>query len=95
LVQEVSITLILDVVVRIVLIFATATLFVIVLLAYLRLRSHKMLLITTGFGIFLLHAFLSMLESFDGTYDIYFTESLHLFLDFIGLIFILLGTLKE
>jgi hypothetical protein len=85
----------LDVVVRMALIFATATLFVIVLSAYSRLRSRKMLLITIGFGILFLHALLSVPELFEGTYDMYISESLHLFVDFIGLIFILFGTLKD
>jgi hypothetical protein len=85
---------ILDIVVRMALIFATATLFGIVLLAYLRLRSRKMLLITTGFGIFFLNALILMLELFSQDIDMLISQNLHLFMNFVGLIFILFGTLK-
>jgi hypothetical protein len=86
---------ILDVVVRMALIFATAALFVIVLLAYLRLRSHKMLFITIGFGMFFLNALILMPELFSQDIDMLISQNLHLFLNLIGLIFIMLGTLKE
>ena len=86
---------ILDVVVRMALIFATATLFVIVLSAYLRLRSRKMLFITTGFGMFFLNALILMPELFSQDIDMLISQNLHLFIILIGSIFILFGTLKE
>jgi hypothetical protein len=85
----------LDIVVRTALIFATAILFGIVLLAYSRLRSRKMLLITTGFGLFFLNALILMPELFSQDIDMLISQNLHLFLILIGLIFILFGTLKE
>jgi hypothetical protein len=84
-----------DVVVRMALILATATLFVIVLTAYLRLRNHKMLFITTGFGIFFLNALILMPELLSQYIDMLISQNLHLFLNFVGLVFILFGTLKE
>jgi len=86
---------ILDIVVRMALMFATATLFGIVLLAYLRLRSRKMLLITTGFGIFFLNALILVPELFSQDLDVLFSQNLHLFMNLIGLMFILFGTLKD
>jgi hypothetical protein len=86
---------ILDVVVRMALMFATATLFGIVLLAYLRLRSRKMLLITTGFGIFFLNALILVPELFSQDLDVLFSQNLHLFMNLIDLMFILFGTLKD
>lgn len=79
---------------------ATAILFSVVLFGYLRLRnrkkrSSKMLFITLGFGIFFLHALVTIPELWNINFDIDFNESWHLFIDLIGLIFILVGTLME
>jgi len=84
-----------DVVVRIGLVGLTTILFVIVLLAYSRMRSRKMLLITIGFGIMSFHAFLTVPEIFSESYHTIFDENVHLLAHMIGLIFILLGTLKD
>lgn len=86
---------ILDVVVRMALIFATATLFIIVLSAYLRLRSRKILFITIGFGMFFLNALILMPELFSQDIDMLISQNLHLFIILIGSIFILFGTLRE
>jgi hypothetical protein len=86
---------ILDIVVRMALIFATATLFVIVLFTYSRLRSRKMLLITIGFGIFFLNALVLMPELFSQDIDMLISQNLHLFMNLMGLILILFGILKE
>jgi hypothetical protein len=86
---------ILDIVVRMALIFATATLFIIVLLAYLRLRSRKILFITIGFGMIFLNALILMPELFSQDIDMLISQNLHLFIILIGSIFILFGTLKD
>jgi hypothetical protein len=87
----------LEAVVRIGLSAATTTLFVIVLLAWLRVRSRKMLFITIGFGIFFVHGLIAVTEifSFDWHRILLGGEVFHLLIELIGLIFILLGTLKE
>jgi len=84
-----------DVVVRIALVVATTVLFGIVFLAYLRSRSRKMLLISVGFGIFFVHALITVPELFSEAYHIALDENAHLLFHLIGLIFILLGTLKD
>lgn len=86
---------ILDIIVRVGLVVATTFLFGIVFLAYLRLRSRKMLLISIGFGIFFVHALIYVPELFNDAYRIVLDENLHLFVHLIALIFILLGTLKD
>jgi len=86
---------ILNIVVRIALVLLTAFLFVLVLLAYLRLKNRKMSLISVGFGIFFAHALVSIPELFNSAYDILFEDSIHLLINLIALVFILLGTLKD
>ncbi len=78
-------------VIRISLFVATTSLFSIILLAYLRSRSRKMLLIAVGFGVFFLHALITMPELVNENYHLLFDENVHLFFHVIGLIFILLG----
>lgn len=79
--------------VRITLVFATAILFSIVFLAYLRVRNRKMLLISVGFGLHLVYALLSLPEVFAQALTI--DENLHLLLHLVALTFILLGILKD
>lgn len=86
---------IIDVVVRIGLVVATTVLFGIVFLAYLRSRNRKMLLITAGFGTFFVHALITVPELFSEAYPIALDENMHLLFHLIGLIFILLGILKD
>ena len=86
---------ILNFVVRLGLAVATTTLFGVVLLTYLRLRSHKMLFITIGFGTFFFNALILMLELFSQDIDVAVSQNLHLFMNFIGLILILFGILRE
>jgi hypothetical protein len=52
------------------------------------------LFIATGFGIFFLNALILMLELFSQDIDMLISQNLHLFMNFVGLIFILFGTLK-
>ena len=91
------IDVVVNVAVRIGFLVATTTLFVIILLAYLRARSRKMLLITIGFGVFFIHGLITMPEIFSPDYHhvLIGGDIFHLLFDMTGLIFILLGTLKE
>ena len=85
----------LDVVVRIGLVSATALLFAIVSMTYLRMRNRKMLLITTGFGVFFVHALITLPELVSDAYQIILNEDMHLLIHTIALIFILLGIIKD
>jgi len=86
---------ILDVVIRVGLVLATSFLFGIVFLAYLRLRSRKMLLISIGFGIFFVHALIYIPELIIEEYHLILTENGHLLIHLAALIFIALGILKD
>lgn len=86
---------ILDIIVRVGLVAATTFLFGIVFLAYLRSRSRKMLLISIGFGTFFVHALIAIPELLNDAYAITLDENMHLLFHLIGLIFILLGILKD
>ncbi len=80
---------------RIAFVVTTSILFAVVLPAYLRFRSRRMLLITIGFGLFFLHGLISIPEIIDNVYDIEFTDSVHLLFEIAGLVFILLGTVHD
>lgn len=82
-----------DVFVRVLLVVATGSLFGIVLIAYLRLKNSKMLLISIGFGFFLIYALVAIPEILGQQFGI--NENLHLLLHLIALIFILWGILKD
>ena len=84
-----------DIVGRLVFLAVTTPLFAIALLAYLRLRNRKTLLLTTGFGLFFFHAVISIPELFLLNYDVALNEGWHLLIDSIALILIFLGVLKE
>ena len=86
---------VLDVIVRVGLVLATTFLFGIVASAYFRLRNRKMLLIFVGFTVFFVHAVISLPELINETYHIALDENMHLLIHLIGLIFILLGILKD
>ena len=81
-----------DILVRIALVVATALLFTIVFAAYLRLRNRKLLFISIGFGIFFAHGLITIPELF---INFTITENMHLLIHFIALAFILFGTLKD
>jgi hypothetical protein len=83
----------LDIILRVLLIIATTSVFGIMLLSYLRLKNSKMLLISTGFGFFVLYALLGVPELLGSPIEI--GENLHLFLHLIALVLILLGILKD
>ncbi len=84
-----------DIVLRISLTLATGFLFGIVLLGYWRTRSRKMLFITAGFGVFLVHALITIPEIFGEAYAIPVTENLHLFIHLVALALIAFGILKD
>ena len=84
-----------DIVLRFGLTVATGFLFGIVFLSYWRTRTSKMLLISTGFAIFFVHALITIPELFSDAYQIAMSENLHLTIHLIALVFILLGILKD
>lgn len=83
------------IVARVGFVVTTLILFAVILPAYLRFRSRRMLLITIGFGMFLLHGLISIPEIINNVYNIDFTDSLHILFDLAGLVFILLGTVQD
>jgi hypothetical protein len=83
----------LDIALRISLVIATGILFTIVFVAYLRLKNRKLLFLSTGFGIFFVHALIYIPELFGPSYTI--GENTHLIIHLVALLFILLGTLKD
>ena len=91
---ENSMVEILDVVIRLGFVIATAFLFSIVAAAYIRLRNRKLMLISLGFGVFFIHALITLPELFFPLiYNL--NENTHLLIHVIGLTFILIGTLKD
>ena len=84
-----------DVVVRVGLVIATAFLFGIVLIAYLRVRNIKMLFVALGFGTFLVNALAHLPELVSEQYSIMLSENVFLLIHLIGLLFITVGILKD
>lgn len=80
---------------RIVFIIVATTIFIIALLAYIRLRNKKTLLLTVGFGLFVTHAILAITELFFSGFNATFTTGYHLLLDSVALSFILVGALRN
>ncbi|MBD3204889.1 hypothetical protein GF319_00925 [Candidatus Bathyarchaeota archaeon] len=74
---------------------ATGSLFLIILLAYRRVPSQKMGFIASGFGFMFIHAILLMPEVMLENYTMGFTENTHLFIHFIALVLITAGILKD
>jgi hypothetical protein len=77
------------------LIVATSVLFGIVLLAYLRMRSTRMLYITLGFGTFFIGAILHLPNIFIEEYNFMIPEYIVLLFQLIGLLFITIAVLKD
>jgi hypothetical protein len=86
---------VIDFIIRVGLVVATAVSFEIILLTYLRLRNRKMMLMTVGFGIFFVHAFITIPELFNEAYAVALDENTHLLFYLVGLLFILFGILKD
>ncbi len=84
---------ILDIAIRVGLVAATAFLFALVFMAYLRLKNRKLLFISLGFGVFLIHALATIPELFTPGFVI--NENTHLVIHIVALFFILVGTLKD
>ena len=86
---------ILDIVLRIGLTLATSFMFGIMFLGYWRTRTRKMLFVTAGFAVFLVHALITVPELFSDTYQIALSENVHLLLHLIALALIAIGILKD
>ena len=82
----------LDLVVRVGLVLATTFLFGIVFLTYLRVRNRKLLFLSAGFGVFFVHAVITIPELF---YNFVINENTHLIIHLVALTIILFGTLKD
>ncbi len=80
---------------RITFIIVTTVIFVVALITFLRLRKKKTLLLTVGFGLLFAHGLLSIPELLVPSYNVQFTDSWHLLLDAVALLFILFGALKD
>jgi hypothetical protein len=87
--------LMLDLLLRIALVAATAFLFGIILLAYLRVKSIKLLFIAAGFAVFLIHALLYMPEIMFQSITLEFTDNLHIAMNLIALLLITYGIIRE
>jgi hypothetical protein len=87
--------MLIDIVVRVALLFATGFLFVLILTAYRRMPTRKMTYFTLGFGTFFLQAILLMPELMLENYAMQFTENIYLFVQLAALTFVTLGILKD
>lgn len=77
------------------LIAATSFLFLIVLLAYVRIRNTKMLFFSLGFGTFFVGAILHLPEILIEEYSLMVSENVLLLFQLLGLLFITIGILKD
>jgi hypothetical protein len=84
-----------DLMIRLGILSATGTLFLIILLAYRRMPTRKMSFITAGFGLMFIHAVLLMPEVMLENYTMGFTENAHLLIHFIAIVLITIGILKD
>lgn len=85
----------LDLIIRLLLVLATGFLFIVVLQAYLRLRSAKMAFITVGFGVFFVHALAYIPEVFLEEYRLAIPANVHLVVHLTALVFIAVGMFKD
>ena len=85
----------LDVILRISLIAATGFLTGIIFLAYHRIKSLKLLYITAGFAVFLLHSLLYMPEIMIQSITFNFTDNLHIAFNLIALLLITIGITRD
>jgi hypothetical protein len=81
-----------DLVIRLLLVLATGFLFGVVFIAYLRVKSRKLLFISIGFLIFFVQYIATIPELY---YNFIVDENLHLALHLVALVFILIGILKD
>lgn len=87
--------ILLDIIAHIVFVVVTTVIFSMALLTYSRLRNKKTLLLTVGFGLFFVHGLISIPEIYNQAYNLGFTDSLHLLIDAVAILFILLGVLQD
>ena len=84
-----------DVLLRISLVLATGFLTAIILLAFIRVKSTRLLFIASGFAVFFIHALLYMPELMLQKYTLQFTDNLHIAFNLIALLLITIGILRE
>ncbi len=85
----------LDLVIRLGILAATGTLFLIIFLAYRRVPSRKMAYITAGFGLMFVHAVLLMPEVMLENITMGFTDNTHLLVHLIALLLVTIGILMD
>lgn len=76
-------------------IIITTLVFAFSFVSFLRFRNQKTLLLALGFGLFFVHGLISIPEMLYHTYNFEFTDSSHLLIDGVALLFILIGVLKD
>ena len=87
--------LMVDVLLRISLVLATGFLTGIILLAYIRVKSTRLLFIALGFAVFFIHALLYMPELMLQEYTFQFTDNLHIAFNLVALLLITIGITRE
>ena len=87
--------LMLDAALRIALVIATAFLFGIILLAYLRVKTTKLLFISAGFAVFFLHSLLYMPQIMFQSIKIQLTDNTHIAFNLLALVLITIGIISE
>jgi hypothetical protein len=87
--------LMIDMIIRLGLLAATGSLFLIIFLAYIRLPTQKMGYIAAGFGVMFVHAILLMPEVMLENITMGFTENTHLLIHLVALLLITTGILKD
>lgn len=85
----------LDAALRIALVIATAFLTGIIFLAYRRIKTMKLLYISTGFTVFLLHSLLFMPKIMFQSITIELTDNIHIAFNLVALALITLGITRE
>lgn len=87
--------LMLDALLRISLVLATGFLTGIILLAYIRVKSTRLLLISAGFAVFFIHALMYMPELMLQDLTLKLTDNLHIAFNLIALILITIGIMRD
>lgn len=90
-----AIDIMVEMIISVGLIVATSFLFLIVLLAYVRMRNTKMLFFSLGFGTFFVGAILHLPEIFFEEYSLMLSENVLLLFQLVGLLFITIAVLKD
>ncbi len=84
---------VIDLIIRIILVTVAAILFGVIVLTYNRIRNRKLLFISIGFGILLIHSLITIPELLLNAVVI--NVNLDITLDTITLVFVLIGILKD